>query len=57
MNTKKKELYVQPELVTHGLLRDITAGNSGSNGSGENGDEPRRFRLRGRGHGHGHGDD
>ncbi len=57
MNTKKKELYVQPELVTHGLLRDITAGNSGSNGSGENDDEPRRFRLRGRGHGHGHGDD
>ena len=53
MNTKKKESYAQPELVTHGLLRDITAGNSGSNGSGENGDEPRRFRLRGRGHGHG----
>ncbi len=35
MNTKKKESYAQPELVTHGLLRDITAGNSGqSNNDG-----------------------
>ena len=27
MHTMKKESYVQPELATHELLRDITAGN------------------------------
>jgi len=32
MNTEKKESYVQPALVKHELLRDITAGASGSNG-------------------------
>jgi hypothetical protein len=32
MNTEKKEAYVQPELVKHELLRDITASVSGSNG-------------------------
>jgi hypothetical protein len=32
MNKEKKESYVQPELVKHELLRDITAGASGSNG-------------------------
>ena len=29
MNTEKKESYVQPELVKHELLRDITAWRSG----------------------------
>jgi hypothetical protein len=29
MNTERKELYVQPALVQHELLRDITAGGSG----------------------------
>ena len=29
MNTAKKELYVQPALVKHELLRDITATRSG----------------------------
>lgn len=29
MNTEKKEAYAKPELVTHELLRDITAGVSG----------------------------
>ena len=29
MNTEKKESYVQPALVKHGLLRDITATRSG----------------------------
>lgn len=29
MNTEKKEAYVQPEVVKHELLRDITAGQSG----------------------------
>ena len=29
MNTEKKESYVQPALVKHELLRDITAGVSG----------------------------
>jgi hypothetical protein len=29
MNTEKKEAYVQPELVKHELLRDITAKSSG----------------------------
>ncbi len=29
MNTEKKEAYVQPALVTHELLRDITAKASG----------------------------
>ncbi|HEY6262139.1 MAG TPA: hypothetical protein VIW47_11135 [Nitrospiraceae bacterium] len=27
--SEKKEMYVQPELVTHELLRDITARASG----------------------------
>ena len=31
MNTEKKEAYVQPALVKHELLRDITAGSSGKN--------------------------
>jgi hypothetical protein len=31
MNTEKKEQYVQPELVKHELLRDITATSSGYN--------------------------
>ena len=31
MNTAKKELYVQPALVKHELLRDITATRSGYN--------------------------
>jgi hypothetical protein len=30
MNTAKKETYVQPELVKHELLRDITATRSGN---------------------------
>ena len=29
MNTEKKESYVQPALVKHELLRDITATKSG----------------------------
>ena len=29
MNTEKKESYVQPALVKHELLRDITATTSG----------------------------
>jgi hypothetical protein len=29
MNTEKKEEYIQPALVTHELLRDITARASG----------------------------
>ena len=29
MNTEKKESYVQPALVKHELLRDITATRSG----------------------------
>ncbi len=29
MNTEGKELYVQPALVKHELLRDITATKSG----------------------------
>ncbi len=29
MNTERKELYVQPALVKHELLRDITATRSG----------------------------
>lgn len=41
MNTEKKESYVQPVLVKHELLRDITATRSGnSGGGGQNG--PRR---------------
>jgi hypothetical protein len=39
MNTEKKESYVQPALVKHELLRDITATSSGN----------------GHGHGHGKG--
>lgn len=31
MNTAKKESYVQPVLVKHELLRDITATRSGYN--------------------------
>ncbi len=30
MKTEKKEAYVQPELVKHELLRDITATRSGN---------------------------
>ena len=33
MKTDQKEAYVQPVLVKHELLRDITAGGSG-NGNG-----------------------
>ena len=33
MHTEKKESYVQPELVKHELLRDITAWASGTNGT------------------------
>ena len=29
MNTQKKESYIQPEIVKHELLRDITAAASG----------------------------
>jgi hypothetical protein len=29
MKAQQKESYVQPELVKHELLRDITAGRSG----------------------------
>ncbi len=32
MNTEGKELYVQPALVKHELLRDITATRSGHGG-------------------------
>jgi hypothetical protein len=32
MNTAKKESYVQPALVKHELLRDITAQSSGNGG-------------------------
>jgi hypothetical protein len=36
MNPEKKEAYVQPALVKHELLRDITAGGSGhSRGIGQ----------------------
>ena len=35
MNTETKEVYVQPALVTHELLRDITAGTSGSGCTGQ----------------------
>jgi hypothetical protein len=45
MNTEKKEAYVQPALVTHELLRDITAGKSG----GHHGNSAVSH-----GHGHGH---
>jgi hypothetical protein len=34
MNTEKKEAYVQPELVKHELLRDITAKASGHANNG-----------------------
>jgi hypothetical protein len=34
MNTEGKELYVQPALVKHELLRDITAHRSGHGGYG-----------------------
>ncbi|MDH4085158.1 MAG: hypothetical protein OEV99_17690 [Nitrospira sp.] len=33
----KKESYVQPALVKHELLRDITATKSGYNGGGHHG--------------------
>ncbi len=36
MNTEKKESYVQPALVKHKLLRDITA-NSSAYGSARGG--------------------
>ena len=39
MNTAKKESYVQPALVKHELLRDITAQRSGNNNC--NGSEKR----------------
>jgi hypothetical protein len=32
MHTQQKESYVQPELVKHELLRDITGTISGTNG-------------------------
>ena len=35
MHTERKELYVQPALVKHELLRDITA--TSSNGHANNG--------------------
>ncbi len=34
MNTERKALYVQPALVKHELLRDITATRSGHGGYG-----------------------
>ncbi len=34
MNTAKKESYVQPALVKHELLRDITAQRSGNGNCG-----------------------
>ena len=39
MNTERKALYVQPALVKHELLRDITATRSGhgNNGYGNGG--------------------
>jgi hypothetical protein len=43
MNTEKKEAYVQPVLVTHELLRDITAKKSGG-----------FFGTSAASHGHGH---
>lgn len=45
MNTERKALYVQPALVQHELLRDITAGGSGhvnrhaNNGYGNGGND------------------
>ena len=43
MHTEKKEAYVQPTLVTHELLRDITARASGlrhaNNGFGNGGND------------------
>ncbi len=38
---QKKEQYVQPVVVKHNLLRDITAGNSGNcnNGFGNGGND------------------
>ena len=38
---QKKEQYVQPVVVKHELLRDITAGNSGNcnNGFGNGGND------------------
>jgi hypothetical protein len=42
MHTEKKEAYVQPALVTHELLRDITARSSGrhaNNGFGNGGND------------------
>ena len=37
MNTAKKELYAQPKLVKHELLRDITARASGFSHHANNG--------------------
>jgi len=34
MNTERKAMYVQPALVKHELLRDITATRSGHGGHG-----------------------
>ena len=34
---EKKDVYVQPALVKHELLRDITAGSSGINRHANNG--------------------
>ena len=43
MHTEKKEAYVQPTLVMHELLRDITARSSGlrhaNNGFGNGGND------------------
>ena len=41
MNAARKELYVQPALVKHELLRDITATRSGhaNNGFGNGGND------------------
>ena len=36
MNSEKKESYVQPELVKHELLRDITATKSGGDNHNTN---------------------
>jgi hypothetical protein len=49
MNIEKKESYVQPELVKHELLRDITAGGSGHRQYG-NGVGRLFFHVFGKGH-------
>ena len=40
MNTEKKEPYIQPVLVTHELLRDITAKASGGHANNGFGNGP-----------------